>query len=295
VPIGPSEIGTLSVPLRDPVRDLEDYVAAKHEDVRPLPYYRPGRSLGAVLRDNLAWTDHGVESHGVEYASLADLVMYGDYYPLGADTEGIFSRSLMQLRPYRTPYLDKRLIDLHQRIPRRYFIRRNLVNATVANTAPDLARIPHARSGVPLDRSFPVEFVGRNLHGLHRKYVGEAPTPKPHFDHKPWPDRRELLRATPFALDAIRENEARIRSLPFLDYEGAEETYWRHLDGEDNHTVLYSLLTFLEMPLTGRLADRAAESPSPEDGDASRADPSTGPRRRGIVDPPAPATESDRS
>jgi len=33
------------------------YGAAKHEDVRPLPSSRPELPLGAVLRDNLAWTD----------------------------------------------------------------------------------------------------------------------------------------------------------------------------------------------------------------------------------------------
>jgi asparagine synthase (glutamine-hydrolysing) len=66
-----------------------------------------------------------------------------------------------------------------------------------------------------------------------------------------------LLRAFPFAIDAIRENEDLIRALPFLDYDGVRETFQSHQVNEDNHTSLYSLLTLLEMPLTDHLAPSA--------------------------------------
>jgi len=48
-----------------------------------------------------------------------------------------------------------------------------------------------------------------------------------------------LLRAFPFAIDAIRENEDLIRALPFLDYDGVRETFQSHQVNEDNHTSLY--------------------------------------------------------
>ena len=250
-------VGTLSLPVREPIRTVEDWIDEKLREAKPLPYFDPGtdRSLREVLRENVEWTEDGIVSHGVHYGSLTDLVMYGDYYPLSADTEAIFPRSLMQIRPYRTPFLDNRILDIHRRMPMRYFLRRNVVNAAIQELAPDLAAIPHARTGVSLDHSFPVEFAGRNLYGLHRKHVGGDPPPEPHLNHKPWPNRRALLRTKPFAAETIRENEALIRAAPFLDYEGAERTYRTHLDGENNAVALYSLLTFLGMPLTDAVGD----------------------------------------
>ncbi len=292
--LGP--IGTVSLPFRDPITDLDDYVDAQTETARPLPYFTPDLSLSEVVRDNVEFTDDGgVVSHGCRYDSLTDLVMYGDYYPLGADTEAIFSRSLMQMRPYRTPFLDKRVIDLHRKIPMRYFLRRNLINAAVEEISPELAEIPHARSGVSLKHSFPVEYVGTNLNGFGRKYIYEEPTPEPYLNHKPWPDRRELLRANSFAIDALRDNEALLRSLPFFDYEGAERTYRRHLDGEDNHTVLYSLLTVLEMPLmemvdgaVGDATDRRDDRPSGSGAAVPSGDAGSSP-----TGPLAPSNEGD--
>ncbi|MHB9288171.1 asparagine synthase-related protein [Halobacteriales archaeon Cl-PHB] len=280
--LGP--IGTMSLPVRDPIDDLDDYVAAQTETSRPLPYFRSDRPVTDVVRDNLRDTGDGVVSHGLEYGSLTDLVMYGDYYPLGADTEAIFSRSLMQMRPYRTPFLDRRIIELASQIPMAYFLRRNLINAAVEELSPELADIPHARSGVSLKHSFPVEYVGTNLNGFGRKYVYEEPTPEPYLDHKPWPDRRELLRANPFAIETIRDNAGLLRSLPRFDYEGAERTYRQHLDGQDNHTVLYSLLTVLEMPLTemvedttGHPTDRPDDQPSGSEAVVSPGDAGSGP------------------
>ncbi|MFB6130591.1 MAG: asparagine synthase-related protein [Salinigranum sp.] len=280
-------IGTVSVPVRRSVGDLDDYVASKLADSKSLPYATSDRSLADVLRERVERTEDGYVSHGVRYGSLTDLVMYGEYYPLSADTEAIFSRSLVQMCPYRTPFLDNRMIDVHRRIPIRYYLRRNLVNAAVGSVDPDLAAIPHARTGVALTHSFPVEYVGMNLCGFLRKHVYDEPTPERHFDHEPWPNRRELLRTHPFAIDAIRENEELIRRLPFLDYEGAEEAYRAHLAGEDNHTILYSLLTLLEMPVTelapGRSVGGDSPSPPPAVTDGSR-NPRPGGRNPGERD-----------
>jgi len=251
--LGP--VGTLSVPVGRRVDDVQGYVAAKTGDHGDIPYFTPDLSLDDVVADDVRRTaDGGVVSHGVRYESLRDLVMYGDYYPLSADTEAIFSRSLTQIRPYRTPFLDNRLLDLQQQVPAKYMLRRDLIGAGLRDVDPALADIPHAGTGVSPSTSFPAAYVRKNLIGLYRKHVCDEPVPAPYLDHKPWPDRRELLRAFPFAIDAIRENEELIRSLPFLDYDGVRETFQSHQVSEDNHTTLYSLLTLLEMPLTDQLA-----------------------------------------
>jgi|AntDeeMinimDraft_5_1070356.scaffolds.fasta_scaffold00193_10 asparagine synthase (glutamine-hydrolysing) len=254
--LGP--VGNLSVPIGRRVDDVEDYVAAKTGANGDISYFTPGLSLDEVVDDGIRRTADGdIVSHGIRYDSLRDLVMYGDYYPLSADTEAIFSRSLTQIRPYRTPFLDNRLLDLQQQVPAKYMLRRDLVGAGLRTADPALADIPHAGTGVPPSTPFPVAYVRKNLIGLSRKHVCDEPVPAPYLDHRPWPDRRELLRAFPFAIDAIRENEDLIRALPFLDYDGVRETFQSHQVNEDNHTSLYSLLTLLEMPLTDHLAPSA--------------------------------------
>jgi asparagine synthase (glutamine-hydrolysing) len=246
--LGP--IGTLSLPFKQPIDDVDDYIDAKLERNEPLPYVTSDRSVRDVLAENVQWTDDGIVSHGVRYDSLLDLELYGDYYPLGADTEAIFPRSLAQICPYRTPFLDNRLLDIQQRIPRKYLLRRDLISAALRQVAPALAEIPHARTGVPLKYPFPIQYVGGNLNGLWKRHVYEEPAPAPHLDHKPWPDRSALLRTKPFGIDALNKNEKLIRELPFLDYEAVERTIQSQFAGETNHTTLYSLLTLIDMPVT---------------------------------------------
>jgi asparagine synthase (glutamine-hydrolysing) len=205
----------------------------------------------------------------VRYDSLRDLLLYGDFYPMGADTDANFSRSLMHMRPYRTPFLDNRLLDLQQQIPMRYFLRRSFVDRAVERLEPELAEIPHARTGMPLKHEFPVDYVGGNLKGFWRKHVAEEEPPEPYLDHGPWPDRRALLRAQNFGLETLLENRGLLDDLPFLDYDGALDSYRAHLRGEDESTVLYSLLTFLETPFAEQLraAPESATEPGSTTGD----------------------------
>jgi len=139
--LGP--VGNLSVPIGRRVDDVEDYVAAKTGANGDISYFTPGLSLDEVVDDGIRRTADGdIVSHGIRYDSLRDLVMYGDYYPLSADTEAIFSRSLTQIRPYRTPFLDNRLLDLQQQVPAKYMLRRDLVGAGLRTADPALADIP---------------------------------------------------------------------------------------------------------------------------------------------------------
>jgi len=87
--LGP--VGNLSVPIGRRVDDVEDYVAAKTGANGDISYFTPGLSLDEVVDDGIRRTADGdIVSHGIRYDSLRDLVMYGDYYPLSADTEAIF-------------------------------------------------------------------------------------------------------------------------------------------------------------------------------------------------------------
>ncbi|EJN58766.1 asparagine synthase-related protein [Halogranum rubrum] len=259
--ISVGDVGNLSLPLRRSIDSIDDYIDFQMKDaVEPLSYFTESFSLQSVLRSNIRHQGDEIVSHGVRYGSLQDLVMYGDFYPMGGDTDAIFSRTLMQMRPYRTPFLDNRFLDLAQQIPVRYLLRRNLVNAAVTELDPALAEIPHARTGVPLKYPFPVDFLGDTLYGFWRKHVADESPPEPHLTHAPWPNRQELIRAKTFTEETLYAQRHLLEGLPFLDFQGALDCYHEHCDGVNNQTVLYSLLTLLNMPATQRAHDTLKRS-----------------------------------
>jgi asparagine synthase (glutamine-hydrolysing) len=258
VSLGP--VGNVSFPVERPVDSVDQYVTDQTaEAVEPVPYLSDGVDVASVIRERIACDGGRIRSHGVTYDSITDLVMYGDYYPMGADTDAIFSRGLMHICPYRTPFLDNRLLDLQQQVPRHLFVRRNLVNRIVEGLDPALAEIPHARTGIPLKHPFPVHFVGGNVNQFQWKHLADD-EPAPHLDQGPWPNRDALIRQSEFTIDAIRSNRGLIDRLPFLDFDGAIECYHQHMNETNNATLLYSLLTLLEMPVTERIAGERASA-----------------------------------
>ncbi|WP_227377279.1 asparagine synthase-related protein [Haladaptatus halobius] len=275
VSLGP--LGTVTLPLEDRIESVDEFVDRLAVET---PSYLDGVELDRVLRENV--TDEGdhVDHHGVRYRSLRELVVCSDYYPLSNDTELIYTNGLRQLRPYRTPFLDNRLVDLHLSMPVRYRLRRNVVNRAIERLSPRLAAVPHSGSGVSVDRSFPVEYVGRHLNALRRKFVDGEELPEPWFTHGPWSNDAELVRNHGFVADALAENRATVEKLPFLEWDGVKRCYGDHLDGEDNTVELYTLLTLLEMPVTERLRNRDESGNGETDG------------RRPPRSPPTPVTGS---
>ncbi|QLG28560.1 asparagine synthase [Halorarum halophilum] len=258
-------VGKISFPVQKPVETLRDYVEVQAEKaLEPVPYLRTSGSIADILAANISRDGDGIVNHGVRFGSFQDLLMYGDYVPMSAKSSAVFSRSLMQLAPYRSPFLDNRLLDLQQQVPIRYQLRRNMVKQAVGVFDEELADIPHASTGVSLDRPFLVDFMGKNLNGLRRKHIFEEEPPESHLDHGPWPDRSELIRTRPFIHDALEDGEELLDALPFLDGDGAMECYREHLDGENYAPQLYSLVTFLEMPVTELIARRTDESVATE-------------------------------
>ena len=258
-------LGNVSVPIQKPVDSIDGYAAAQAYDAgEPVPYLRTSRPVADVLSANVRRDGDGIVSHGVRYGSLRDLLMYGDYFPLSSKSDAAFSRSLMQLSPYRSPFLDNRLIDLQQSVPVRYHLRRNVVKRAVAAFDGELADIPHAGTGMSLHHPFVVDFVGRNVNGFRRKHLSDESPPEPHLGHGPWPERGELVRARSFVPDVLEGREDTLDALPFLDRAEAFECYREHLDGANNAPHLYSLVTLLRMPATGRIARRTDETVEPE-------------------------------
>ncbi len=265
-----NSLGNITLPMAQSIDSVEEYVSAQlGEATEPLPYFSDtdDRSLSSIIRSNIHTDSEGVVSHGVRYNSLRDLALYGSFYPIGADTDAIFSETLAHTRPYRTPFLDNRIVDLQQQIPVKYFLRRNFVNEAIAEIEPTLAEIPHAHTGVPVKYHFPIDYLGKNIHGFWWKHIADNDVPEPYFDHTPWPNRTELIRARSFTTETLRNHEQLLADLPFLDLEGVWECYHEHLDGADNTPILYSLLTFLRMDVTDAVSD--AHTDANTEGNAS--------------------------
>lgn len=246
-------LGEFEVPFERSIRTVDDYIDWLLKDVSDgldLP-----TDIRDVLHENIRREGGAIHHHGVRYDSMADLVHCGKWYPLSNDDDMIFRNSLWHLRPYRTPYLDNRLIDLALEMPRAYQLRRNIINAALKRIAPDLAHIPHAHTGIRPIRSFPSEYVGTVGRAFWQKHIRSEQPPKRFLSNGPWVDDAELIRVQDFPRQTIVRNEDLIRSLPFLDWDDIVGCYNRHLDGENRIVELYGLLTFLEMPVTRRLVE----------------------------------------
>jgi asparagine synthase (glutamine-hydrolysing) len=260
-------LGTVTLPFETPVRTVDEFI----ERLAPeAPEYLVGEvDLESILRENISVTADGeIDHHGVRYPSIRELVLCSDYYPLSNDTEHIYTNSLRQLGPYRTPFLDNRLIDLHLSMPVKYQLRRNIIHRAIERLDSRLAEVPHSESGVPTNRSFPVEYLGKHLNALRWKHFEAETPPKPWCTHGPWTDDEEFVRGSGFVRDALAENRDTIDSHPFLDWDGVRRSYRDHLDGEDNTVELYTLLTLLEMPVTKRLCDAAGTDDGSDSGES---------------------------
>lgn len=248
-PLGP--LGSVELPVWKRADDLDEYVTHQTTAAgEPPSYFSPPLDIEAIVRNNVSRTDDGVASHGVEYDSLRDLVLYGEYHPMGADTDANYSRSLMDITPYRTPFLDARVLEFQQSMPISYMLRRNLVGRALSQLAPEIAEVPHSGTGVSVKRPFVVNYIGDYVSGFRRKHLSRDSTPHPHLTHGPWTDREELVRSCSFLLDQFRSREELVRQLPFLDYEGIIDCYDDHIEGANNTAVLYALATLLGMPAT---------------------------------------------
>lgn len=254
--------GNVTLPVEDRIRTIDEYI--DELAVETPSYFDGDVDVESVLRENISVTADGeIDHHGVRYRSMRELVLCGEYYPLSNDTELIYTNSLRQLRPYRTPFLDNRLIDLHLSMPIQYQLRRNLMHRAIERFDSRLAAVPHSESGVRIDRSFPVEYAGKHLNALRWKLFEREEPPRSWCTHGPWPDDEEFVRQSEFVRDALADERDLVDSLPFLDWDGVNRCYEDHLRGEDNAVELYTLLTLLEMPITKRIGGDADAGGSP--------------------------------
>lgn len=220
-------------------------------------YFESSIPLKETLRNEVDRTRNGITSHGVSYPSETELVRCSYYYPITNAWSYFFHQSLVQMFPYRNPFLDTRLLDLQHRLPLKYHARTNIVNDALCELHPELASVPHANDGISPSHPFLVRHFGTYAYKFGQRYLGRADEPvEPHHTTGSWTDDNELIRTTDFIPETIRRHERRIRDCDWLRWEDVQDTYRRHIDGEDNRGELFSFVTFLEMPVTQSLLGR---------------------------------------
>ncbi|GAB7021038.1 asparagine synthase-related protein [Halostagnicola bangensis] len=246
VSLGP--LGSMTIPFERSIQTVDEYVDLLVEDAHD--GFDMQTDLRTVLNANISREGDRIVHHGVTYESLDELVYYGNCYPLSNDDDMRFRTALRQLLPYRSPFLDNRLLELSLSMPIRYRLRRNLVGQAVDRLAPDLASIPHASTGVGLASPFTLEYVSSHLHEFWDKHVRTQKPPEPYLTDGPWLDDAELLRSFGFANDVLDEQEPLADALPGPDVDSIREVYRDHHHGSNNVVELYTLLTVLTMPVT---------------------------------------------
>ncbi|ELY59774.1 asparagine synthase [Natronococcus amylolyticus DSM 10524] len=266
VSLGP--LGSMTVPIERPVDSVDEYIDLLLEtaaDDLEMP-----TDLRTILESNIYRDGDQVVHHGVTYESLKDVVYYGDCYPLSNDDDMRFHSDLRRMLPYRSPFLDNRLLDLSLSMPPRYKLRRDLIGQAVTRLDPDLAAIPHASTGVSLSRSFPVEYAGEHFLEFWRKHVTKRTPPKPYLTDGPWLDDAELLRSFDFTGEVLEQRGHLADAFPGPNADAIRRLYHTHCHDEDRVGELYTLLTVLTMPVTAHLTDSETTDPNRAKPNASR-------------------------
>ncbi|MEF8915632.1 MAG: asparagine synthase-related protein [Natronomonas sp.] len=212
-----------------------------------LPSYFTDDSNYAETFDAHLDSDLHKSFFNVEYDSNEELVRSSYYYPITNSSTYQFYSSTLQMLPVTCPFLDNRIVDLSLRMPKKYKFRRNIVDDSLESRAPRLAKIKHPQTRQPLTRNATVQLLSRYAYGLYDLLGGGEE------QSGSWPDHAENVREHGRILPIIQENEALIEACEFLDLSEVYECYNRHMSGENRLSELYSLVTFLEMPMTERV------------------------------------------
>lgn len=232
---------SIPLPIERPIESREAYLEATSGSAPP--YLEDGVGHEHLREGDLVGTNEGVRDHGVDYPSIPTAARTGFWYPLTNETS--FDRySDEQVLPTVHPFLDRRLVDLSLRMPRRYALRYNVVDRALSRLSPTLASIPHADTGVAPSRRRWAHRLGTLRSRRDSGSGGNA----------------AALRRMEWIGEFLEEREEEIRALPSVDYDAAIEAHREHLGGADYTGALCGLVTLLGMPITTALVGDAEGS-----------------------------------
>jgi len=199
------------------------------------------------LSTELQTKENSVVSHGVNYNSFEDFIRWWSFYPLTNTKSYLVYYSEIQSYKSFTPFLDNRIIDFTLSFPDRIISRKDIINSTISNINPILAKIPHGGSYISLEYSKIIHFLKKEYETAKCKLF-----PNQKWEGS-WGNTAEVIRKTDFVKNKIKGKENLIRRCDFLDLEKVKECYSEHIDGRNNTNQLLALLTFIENPITNSL------------------------------------------
>ncbi|SEO39415.1 asparagine synthase (glutamine-hydrolysing) [Halogranum amylolyticum] len=239
--------GSFDLPIDRPTRSLDDLV---DERVSPAPeYLTTSTDVESIYYDNVVRRGRTVVDHGVEYPSMREATICCAHQ-LPNDGSQFFYHATAQMLPSGTPFLDNRLVDLFLKIPPKQLLRGDLINRATELLSPELADLPHGRGLVPISYPFAVQWASELARDFGKLF---RPAESTYRSDGPWTDHHNLIRNHPFVREVVDANEERIESLPFLSWDGVQRCLRAHEAGENRMKELYTLVTFLQMPLLDRL------------------------------------------
>lgn len=245
-------MGDIDLPFLKPMSSIDAYIDFW---MSVPPYLHSDVDPEAVFRREIKLISDGVDHHGVTYGSVEELFTCGMLMPRTNGSVLFLLQSMRQHLPPWSPFVDNRLVDLYLTMPKKYFLRKNIIVEALMRLDPDLADITYANTNLPARYPLYTHLIKEQFDRFVDRYLPTGEPPAPHLSNGSWPDHRTIIRTESFIWDTLKANEPIIRALPFLEWEGVERCYRAHLAGEDKKNEIYGLLTLLEMPVTQRIVE----------------------------------------
>lgn len=242
---------------------VEMYLGTKFHNrkhLRAPPGYLRTGDLRTILGNNIVDVGGSVDHHGVMHASPYDAGLFGESYPLTNTAGRLFFDVMLQVAPFRDPFLDVRLVELMTRLPVAYRLRKNVINAAVGRVAPELAELPHPSTNVPLKHPFAVHYLGLQANWLADRLKDDT-GPLPYHTQGSWPNWEELIRHRDLVRPTIEAQSALLDAVEWIDMDRFWDDYDRHMAGEDRFDELSALLSFVSMPATRSLLEADVAEP----------------------------------
>jgi len=243
-------LGTLDLPVERKVDTIVDYIDSLGIDANS---YLDIQSVRETILSEIDIQNEGsVQNHGIEYPSMESMVISSNFWPLTNQEDFFFYRSLFEMIPHYSPFIDNRLIDFSLSIPKKYLLRKNIINSAVQRLSPDLSEISHATSGVPLHWPQTVHHCLDRFNAARWRlglWWNEEEPPSEYYSHHPWPDHRSILRYDDRFGDVLIDEENIYENLKTVDKSAVIDAYTKHTSGdENNQEEIYRILTLAKTP-----------------------------------------------
>lgn len=224
----------------------------KHDGTLP-NYLQVDTDLRTILEKNIGMENGLVNHHGVTYASPYDAALFSEAYPLTNTAGRLFFDVMLQIAPYRNPFLDVRLIELMTKLPIEYRLRKNIINASISQTQPELADLPHPYRNIAIKHPFVLQYLAMYVNWVKNRLKSET-KPQPYYNSQgSWPKWPELIRHQYLVKSALKEQIGVLEATEWIDMDVVWNEYERHMNGEDRFDQLYSAFSFASIPATQSL------------------------------------------